>query len=93
MLGTPRYMSPQARGIKDIDHRTDIWALGIVLYHALAGRTPTEDVEAFGDLIATLVADLPRRSRTSRRGSRPRSPRSSTARSSTSPSPGTRTPR
>ncbi|WP_437676359.1 protein kinase domain-containing protein [Sorangium sp. So ce131] len=60
MLGTPRYMSPeQARAIKEIDHRTDIWSLGIVLYHALAGRTPTDEVEAFGDLIAALVSDLP----------------------------------
>ncbi|MGK3985951.1 serine/threonine-protein kinase [Sorangium sp. So ce136] len=60
VLGTPRYMSPeQARAIKDIDYRTDLWSLGVVLYRALAGRTPTEDVETVGDLIAALVADLP----------------------------------
>ncbi|KYF88614.1 hypothetical protein BE20_22515 [Sorangium cellulosum] len=92
VLGTPRYMSPQARGIKDIDHRTDLWSLGVVLYRALAGRTPTEDVKSVGELITALVADLPRRSRTSRRGSRPRSPRSSTARSSTSRPTGIRAP-
>jgi len=40
-LGTPRYMSPeQIYGDSDIDHRTDIWSLGIIFYECLAGFHP-----------------------------------------------------
>lgn len=43
LLGTPYYMAPeQAIGEKDIDHRADIWALGVILYECLAGIRPAE---------------------------------------------------
>ncbi len=61
MLGSPLYMSPeQARGTKNIDHRADIWSLGIVLYQALTGRTPYHHIDALGELIIAICSEPPK---------------------------------
>lgn len=41
MMGSPLYMSPeQAKSARDVDARTDIWALGAILYKLLTGKAP-----------------------------------------------------
>lgn len=57
VMGSPLFMSPeQARGLQEIDGRTDVWSLGVVLHRALCGRAPHEGIEAMGDLIMAICA-------------------------------------
>ncbi len=59
MLGTPHYMSiEQACGERDIDHRTDIWSIGVMLYVMLSGRRPY-DGENFGQILKALMTQTP----------------------------------
>ncbi len=58
VMGTMSYMSPeQARGQK-VDHRTDIFSLGVMLYEMIAGRRPFEGATTSDVIAALLTAEL-----------------------------------
>jgi hypothetical protein len=59
IMGTPAYMSPeQARGQR-IDHRTDIYAVGAILYAVLTGRKPFDGDDATAIMLRVLREDPP----------------------------------
>jgi serine/threonine-protein kinase len=60
VLGTPYYMSPeQARGLRSIDYRSDLWSVAVIAYRCIVGSLPFEG-EAVGDLLVKLcTAPIP----------------------------------
>ncbi|HWO26063.1 MAG TPA: HEAT repeat domain-containing protein [Kofleriaceae bacterium] len=60
-IGTPHYMSPeQINGARDIDHRTDIYAMGVITYEMFAGTTPFGGETLQALILGHLFQDPPR---------------------------------
>ena len=60
VLGTPLYMSPeQARGDEDLDHRVDIYALGVIMYEAVTSRVPFAGAN-YLSVISQVLNDEPK---------------------------------
>jgi serine/threonine-protein kinase len=59
IFGTPEYMSPEQAAGQELDHRVDVYALGIILFECLAGRVPFEGDTFMGVLTQHLFSELP----------------------------------
>src|SRR5882757_2676370 len=59
VMGTPAYMSPEQIAGRALDHRTDIFSLGILLYEMASGRRPFEGASS-AETISAILRDTPR---------------------------------
>ncbi|WP_437524706.1 protein kinase [Sorangium sp. So ce726] len=60
LLGSPHYMSPeQVRGEKDIDQRSDLWSLGVILFYGVTGELPFQGAQLGAVIANILVGPVP----------------------------------
>src|SRR5207342_7623 len=59
LVGTPGYLSPEILLGNPVDERSDIYALGIVLFEMLIGRTPFSEVSVYKLIQAVVETDVP----------------------------------
>jgi serine/threonine-protein kinase len=57
VLGSIHYMSPeQARGVRELDHRSDLWSLAVIAFRAIVGRLPFPGAQ-MGDVIVKICSE------------------------------------
>ena len=58
VMGTPHYMSPEQLRGKDMDHRVDVYAFGVILYELLSGKLPFPG-DTYGELAVKIATETP----------------------------------
>ncbi len=58
LMGTPHYMSPEQCHGRDIDARTDVYAMGVILYEVFAGKLPFSG-DTFAEILTKQLTELP----------------------------------
>ncbi|MCK4667140.1 PEGA domain-containing protein [Candidatus Dependentiae bacterium] len=59
LIGTPAYMSPEQAAGKKVDHRSDIFSVGVMLYEMISSKKPYEG-DSYASVIAKILTQKPR---------------------------------